>query len=66
MYDLDFLPIQNVRQSRFHSVAKNKNISPKESINTKEFRLKIALYLPVIRFDVVMVTALIQKLTSKK
>ena len=64
--DLDFLPIQNVRQYHFYNVAKNKNISPKESINTKEFRLKIAIYLPVIRFDVVMVTGLIQKLTPKK
>jgi len=38
--NLDFLPIQNVRQYHFHDVAKYEKISPKESINIKEFRPK--------------------------
>jgi len=53
-------------QYHFHDVAKYENISPKESINIKEFRPKWGIYLPIIRWDVAMVTALIQKLTSKK
>ena len=61
-----FLSIQNVRQYDFHDVAKYEKISPKESINIKEFRPKWGLYLPVIRWDVAMVTALIQELTTKK
>jgi len=35
-----FLPIQNVRQYDFHDVAKHEKISPKGSINIKEFRPK--------------------------
>ena len=42
------------------------NISPKENVNMKEFRPKWGIYLPVISWDVAMVTALIQKLTAKK
>ena len=34
--NLDFLPIQNVRQYHFHDVAKYEKISPKES-DIKEF-----------------------------
>ena len=47
-------------------MAKNRKNPPKESINIKEFRPKIGIYLPVIRCDVAMVTAKIQKLTPKK
>ena len=36
--NLDFLPIQTVRQYNFHDVAKYKKISPKESVDIKEFR----------------------------
>jgi len=42
-----------------------KVISPKESINIKEFKPKWGVYLPDIRWDVAMVTALIQKLSTK-
>jgi len=38
--NLDFLPIKNVRQYHFHDVAKCEKLSPKESINIKEFRPK--------------------------
>jgi len=38
--NLDFLPIQNARQYHLHDGAKYENISPKESINIKEFRPK--------------------------
>ena len=38
--NLDFLPIENVRQQHFHDVAKYEKISPKESIDIKEFRPK--------------------------
>ena len=31
--NLDFSPIQNVRQYHFHDVAKYKKISPKESVD---------------------------------
>ena len=34
---LDFLPIQNVRQYHFYDVAKYEKISPKESVDIKEF-----------------------------
>ena len=63
--NLDFLPVQNVKQYHFHDVAKYENISPKESINIKEFRSKWGIYLLVIKLDVTMVTVLIQKLTTK-
>jgi len=63
--NLDFFPVQNVRQCYFHDVAKCEEISPKESINIKEFWSKWGIYLLVIRRDVAMVTALIQKLTAK-
>ena len=63
--NLDLLPIQNLRQYHFHDVAKYEKISPKESVDIKEFRLKWRICLPVIRWDVTMVTALIQKLTTK-
>ena len=63
--NLDFLPIQNFRQYHFHDVAKYEKISPKESVDIKEFMAKWGIYLPVIRRDVAMVTALIQKLTTK-
>ena len=53
-------------QYHFHDVAKYEKISPKESVDFKEFRPKSGIYLPVIRCDVAMVTALIQKLTTKK
>jgi len=53
-------------QYHFHDVAKYEKISPKESINIKEFRPKWGIYLPVIRWDAAMVTALIQNLTTKK
>ena len=39
----------NVRQCHFHDVAKYENISPKKSVDIKEFRLKWGIYLPVIR-----------------
>ena len=64
--NLDFLQIQNVRQYHLRDVTKHEKISPKESINIKEFRLKWGIYRPVIRWDVAMVMALIQKLTTKK
>ena len=38
--NLDFLPIQNVRQYNFRDVAKYEKISPKESVDVKEFRPK--------------------------
>ena len=38
--NLDFLPIQNVRQYHFHDVAKYEKISAKESITFAEFRPK--------------------------
>ena len=38
--NLDFLPIQNVRQCHFHGVAKYKKNSPKKSVDIKEFRPK--------------------------
>jgi len=60
-----FFPVQNVRQYHSHDVAKYEKISPKETINMKEFWSKLGLHLLVIRRDVAMVTALIQKLTSK-
>ena len=47
--DLDFLPIQNVRQYHFHDVAKYEKTPPKENVDIKEFRLKWGIYLPVIR-----------------
>ena len=47
--NLDFLPIQNVRQYHFQDVAKYEKISPKESVDKKEFRSKWGIYLPVIR-----------------
>ena len=47
--DLDFLPIQNVRQCHFHDVAKYEKTPPKESVDIKEFRPKWGIYLPVIR-----------------
>ena len=34
--NLDFLPIQNIRQYHFHDVAKYENISPKESVDQNE------------------------------
>ena len=64
--DLDFLPLQNVKQYHVHNMAKNKKNPPKESINIKEFRPKIGIYLPVIRCDVTTVMAIIRKLTPKK
>ena len=64
--NLVFLPIQNVRQNHFHDVAEYEKISPKESVDTKEFRSKWGIRMPVIRWDVALVTALIQKLTTKK
>jgi len=63
--NLDFFPVQNVRQCYFHDVAKYEKISPKESKNMKGFWSKWGIYLFVIRRDVAMVTALIQKLTTK-
>ena len=63
--NLDLLPIQNVRQYHFHGVAKDEKISLKESLSSKEFRSKWAIYLSVIKWDVAMVMALIQKLTIK-
>ena len=38
--NLDFLPIQNVRQYHFHDVVKYEKNSPKESVDIKEFRPK--------------------------
>ena len=38
--NLDFLPIQIVRQYHFYDVAKYEKISPKESVDIKEFRPK--------------------------
>ena len=38
LINLDFLPVQNVRQYHFHDVAKYEKISLKESINIKDFR----------------------------
>jgi len=63
--NLAFLPPQNVRQCNFRDVAKYENISPKESINIKEFWSKWGKYLLVTTRDVAMVTALIQILTIK-
>jgi len=62
---LDFLPLQNVRQCHFHDVAKYEKISPKKSINITEFWPKLGKYLLVITRDVAMVTVLIQILTIK-
>ena len=64
--NLDFLPIQNARQYHFHDVAKYEKNSPKESVDIKELRPKWGICLPAIRWDVAMVTALIQKSTTKK
>ena len=36
-------------QYHFHDVAKYEKISPKESVDIKEFRPKRGIYLPVIR-----------------
>ena len=66
MTNFDYLPIQNVRQYHFHDVAKYENISPKESVDIEKFRPKCEMGLPVIRWDVAMVTALIQKLATTK
>ena len=63
--NLDFLAIQNVRQSHFHDVAKYEKTSQKEIVDIKAFRPKWGICLPVIRWDVAMVMALIQKLTAK-
>ena len=63
--NLDFLWIQRVMQYHFHDVAKYEKISSKESRDIKEFRSKWGIYLPVIRWDVAVVMALIQKLTTK-
>ena len=41
--NLDFLPIQNVRQYHFHDVAKYEKISPKESVDIKELRPKLGI-----------------------
>ena len=38
--NLDFLPIQIVRQYDFHDAAKNEKIPPKESVDIEEFRPK--------------------------
>ena len=38
--NLHFLSIQDVRQYRFHDVAKYEKILPKESVDIKEFRPK--------------------------
>ena len=35
--NLDFLPIQNVRQYHFHDVAKYEKSSPKESVDIKKY-----------------------------
>ena len=64
--NLNFLPIQNVRQYHFQDVANYAKISPKDSVDIKEFRPKWGIYLAVTRWDVAMVTALIQKLATKK
>ena len=63
--NLDFLPIQNARQYHFHDVAKYEKIALKVSINIEEFWPKWEIYLPVIRWAVAMVMALIQKLATK-
>ena len=47
--DLDFEPIQNVRQYHFHDVAKYEKTPPKVSVDIKELRPKWGIYLPVIR-----------------
>ena len=39
MNNLDFLPIQNVRQYHFHDVAKYGKISPKESADIKDYNI---------------------------
>ena len=64
--NLDFLAIQNGQQYHFHDVEKYEKISLKESVDIKEFWPKWGICLPVIRWDVAMVMALIQKLTTKK
>ena len=47
---LTYLPIQDIiRQCYFHDVAKYEDISPKESIDIKEFRPKWGMYLPLYR-----------------
>ena len=38
--NLDFLPIQNVRQYHFHDVAKYEKILPKEIVDIKKFQPK--------------------------
>ena len=63
--NLDFLLIQIVGQYHFHDAAKYGKNSPKKSRNIKEFGPKWGKYLPVIRWDVAMVTASIKKLTTK-
>ena len=52
--------------NHFHDVAQYEKISPKESVDIKEFRPKWGICLPVIRWDVAMETALIQKLATEK
>jgi len=46
--NFDFFPVQNVRQCHSHDVANYEKISPKESINMKEFWSKLGIYLLVI------------------
>ena len=58
--------LTDVRQYHFHDVAKYEEISPKEIVDIKQFRPKWGIFLPVIRWAVAMVTASIQKLTTKK
>ena len=40
MFNLGFLPTQNVRRYHFHDVAKYEKFSPEESVDIKEFRPK--------------------------
>ena len=49
----------------FHDVAKYEKISPKESVDIKEFRPNWRICLPVIRWDVAMVTEKKKKMTTK-
>ena len=60
------LPIQNVRQYHFHDVAKYEKFHRmKVSILRSLGHNEESVYLPVIRWHVAMVTAVIQKLQPK-
>ena len=61
MAQVIFLPLQNVSDIISIMWQRIKTFHQRKVDYIKEFRPKIAIYLPVIRYDVAMVTALIPK-----